>query len=90
MAVRLLGTGRREEGRCDGGAAYDTRARAGALSASTIRRGRGRAGPGPGGRGRRGRPARSVARYSFDGSEFSTERAVMLGDFYVKDVWRFA
>ncbi|MGF3139399.1 TerD family protein [Streptomyces diastaticus] len=31
-----------------------------------------------------------VARYSFDGSEFSTERAVMLGDFYVKDVWRFA
>ncbi|MEU2550255.1 TerD family protein [Streptomyces sp. NPDC013313] len=31
-----------------------------------------------------------VARYSFDGSEFSTERAVMLGDFYFKDVWRFA
>ncbi|MHC3473635.1 TerD family protein [Streptomyces sp. 7R007] len=31
-----------------------------------------------------------VARYSFDGSEFSTERAVMLGDFYLKDVWRFA
>lgn len=31
-----------------------------------------------------------VARYSFDGSEFSTERAVMLGDFYVKDGWRFA
>ncbi|MFD4974549.1 TerD family protein [Streptomyces sp. NPDC058424] len=31
-----------------------------------------------------------VARYAFDGSEFSTERAVMLGDFYVKDVWRFA
>ena len=31
-----------------------------------------------------------VARYPFDGSEFSTERAVMLGDFYVKDVWRFA
>ncbi|MBW1598798.1 TerD family protein, partial [Streptomyces sp. JJ38] len=31
-----------------------------------------------------------VARYSFDGTEFSTERAVMLGDFYVKDVWRFA
>ncbi|MGW2758644.1 hypothetical protein ACWC1L_12315, partial [Streptomyces albidoflavus] len=54
MAVRLLGTGRREEGRCDGGAAYDTRARAGALSASTIRRGRGRAGPGPGGSGGEG------------------------------------
>ncbi|WP_328548012.1 TerD family protein [Streptomyces platensis] len=31
-----------------------------------------------------------VARYSFDGSKFSTERAVMLGDFYLKDVWRFA
>ncbi|GAA2435949.1 TerD family protein [Streptomyces glaucus] len=31
-----------------------------------------------------------VARYPFDGSEFSTERAVMLGDFYRKDVWRFA
>ncbi|WP_030619422.1 TerD family protein [Streptomyces sclerotialus] len=31
-----------------------------------------------------------VARYSFTGSEFSTERAVMLGDFYMKDVWRFA
>ncbi|SCK12700.1 Stress response protein SCP2 [Streptomyces sp. WMMB 714] len=31
-----------------------------------------------------------VARYSFDGSEFSTERAVMLGDFYFKDEWRFA
>ncbi|MFG2788566.1 TerD family protein [Streptomyces sp. NPDC048419] len=31
-----------------------------------------------------------VARYSFNGSEFSTERAVMLGDFYLKDVWRFA
>lgn len=31
-----------------------------------------------------------VARYAFDGSEFSTERAVMLGDFYFKDVWRFA
>ncbi|MCC9709528.1 TerD family protein [Streptomyces sp. MNU76] len=31
-----------------------------------------------------------VARYPFDGSEFSTERAVMLGDFYLKDVWRFA
>ncbi|MFF2199543.1 TerD family protein [Streptomyces sp. NPDC058145] len=31
-----------------------------------------------------------VARYSFDGSEFSTERAVMLGDIYFKDVWRFA
>lgn len=31
-----------------------------------------------------------VARYSFDGSEFSTERAVMLGDFYFKDGWRFA
>ncbi|MEV0692837.1 TerD family protein [Streptomyces sp. NPDC050388] len=31
-----------------------------------------------------------VARYPFDGSEFSTERAVMLGDFYFKDVWRFA
>ncbi|MCC3651824.1 TerD family protein [Streptomyces sp. S07_1.15] len=31
-----------------------------------------------------------VARYAFDGSEFSTERAVMLGDFYRKDVWRFA
>ncbi|MFF8590990.1 TerD family protein [Streptomyces sp. NPDC015220] len=31
-----------------------------------------------------------VARYAFDGSEFSTERAVMLGDVYLKDVWRFA
>ncbi|WP_030560625.1 TerD family protein [Streptomyces aureocirculatus] len=31
-----------------------------------------------------------VARYSFTGSEFSTERALMLGDFYLKDVWRFA
>lgn len=31
-----------------------------------------------------------VARYAFDGGEFSTERAVMLGDFYFKDVWRFA
>ena len=31
-----------------------------------------------------------MARYSFNGSEFSTERAVMLGDFYLKDVWRFA
>ncbi|MFJ6568390.1 TerD family protein [Streptomyces sp. NPDC091292] len=31
-----------------------------------------------------------VARYSFDGGEFSTERAVMLGDLYLKDVWRFA
>ncbi|GAP48094.1 TerD family protein, partial [Streptomyces azureus] len=31
-----------------------------------------------------------VARYPFSGVEFSTERAVMLGDFYLKDVWRFA
>ncbi|MBC9711173.1 TerD family protein [Streptomyces sp. TRM66268-LWL] len=31
-----------------------------------------------------------VCRYAFDGSEFTTERAVMLGDFYLKDVWRFA
>ncbi|AOR32195.1 stress protein [Streptomyces fodineus] len=31
-----------------------------------------------------------VARYSFNGKEFSTERAVMLGDFYFKDGWRFA
>ncbi|MEU6305277.1 TerD family protein [Streptomyces chartreusis] len=31
-----------------------------------------------------------VARYAFNGSEFTTERAVMLGDFYLKDVWRFA
>ncbi len=31
-----------------------------------------------------------MARYSFNGSEFTTERAVMLGDFYLKDVWRFA
>ncbi|GLX51654.1 hypothetical protein Shyhy01_46040 [Streptomyces hygroscopicus subsp. hygroscopicus] len=31
-----------------------------------------------------------VARYSFDGTEFSTERAVMLGDIYFKDGWRFA
>ncbi|MEU3841879.1 TerD family protein [Streptomyces sp. NPDC028635] len=31
-----------------------------------------------------------VARYSFSGAEFSTERAVMLGDLYLKDVWRFA
>ncbi|MFJ2767826.1 TerD family protein [Streptomyces sp. NPDC087300] len=31
-----------------------------------------------------------VARYAFSGAEFSTERAVMLADFYLKDVWRFA
>ncbi|WP_345025893.1 TerD family protein, partial [Streptomyces sedi] len=31
-----------------------------------------------------------VARYSFDGSEFSSERALMIGDFYRKDGWRFA
>ncbi|URN15093.1 TerD family protein, partial [Streptomyces sudanensis] len=31
-----------------------------------------------------------VARYAFDGTEFTTERAVMLGDFYRKDGWRFA
>ncbi|MCH0541326.1 TerD family protein [Streptomyces sp. MUM 203J] len=31
-----------------------------------------------------------VARYAFSGAEFSTERAVMLGDFYRKDGWRFA
>ncbi|MER6024499.1 TerD family protein [Streptomyces sp. NPDC001851] len=31
-----------------------------------------------------------IARYSFTGAEFSTERAVMLGDIYLKDVWRFA
>ncbi|MGW6454600.1 TerD family protein [Streptomyces sp. NPDC055078] len=31
-----------------------------------------------------------VVRYPFSGSEFTTERAVMLGDFYLKDVWRFA
>ncbi|MFF8374551.1 TerD family protein [Streptomyces sp. NPDC015661] len=31
-----------------------------------------------------------VARYAFTGAEFTTERAVMLGDFYLKDVWRFA
>ncbi|MGW0964129.1 TerD family protein [Streptomyces gelaticus] len=31
-----------------------------------------------------------VVRYAFIGSEFTTERAVMLGDFYLKDVWRFA
>jgi stress response protein SCP2/uncharacterized protein (AIM24 family) len=31
-----------------------------------------------------------VARYSFSGAEFSTERAVMLADVYRKDVWRFA
>ncbi|MFD5881316.1 TerD family protein [Streptomyces yangpuensis] len=31
-----------------------------------------------------------VVRYAFTGAEFSTERAVMLGDFYLKDVWRFA
>ncbi|MFJ8308680.1 MULTISPECIES: TerD family protein [unclassified Streptomyces] len=31
-----------------------------------------------------------VVRYSFTGAEFSTERALMLGDFYLKDVWRFA
>ncbi|MET7712075.1 TerD family protein [Streptomyces sp. NPDC005407] len=30
-----------------------------------------------------------VVRYAFNGSEFTTERAVMLGDFYLKDVWRF-
>ncbi|AXG80145.1 TerD family protein [Streptomyces paludis] len=31
-----------------------------------------------------------VVRYAFTGTEFTTERAVMLGDFYRKDVWRFA
>ncbi|MYS21122.1 Stress response protein SCP2, partial [Streptomyces sp. DvalAA-14] len=31
-----------------------------------------------------------VARYAFTGAEFSTERAVMLADVYLKDVWRFA
>ncbi|MEV6747005.1 TerD family protein [Streptomyces sp. NPDC051080] len=31
-----------------------------------------------------------VVRYAFNGSEFTTERAVMVGDFYLKDVWRFA
>ncbi|MET9605666.1 TerD family protein [Streptomyces sp. NPDC006512] len=31
-----------------------------------------------------------VVRYAFNGSEFSTERALMIGDFYLKDVWRFA
>ncbi|MDT0306265.1 TerD family protein [Streptomyces sp. DSM 44917] len=31
-----------------------------------------------------------IVRYAFDGSEFTTERAVMLGDFYRKDGWRFA
>ncbi|MER6094939.1 TerD family protein [Streptomyces sp. NPDC001728] len=31
-----------------------------------------------------------VARYAFTGAEFTTERAVMLGDFYLKDAWRFA
>lgn len=31
-----------------------------------------------------------VARYAFSGAEFSTERAVMLGDIYLKDIWRFA
>ncbi|KAA6214129.1 stress protein [Streptomyces albofaciens JCM 4342] len=31
-----------------------------------------------------------VARYAFDGGEFTTERAVMLGDFYLKGEWRFA
>jgi len=31
-----------------------------------------------------------VARYAFNGAEFTTERAVMLADVYLKDVWRFA
>ncbi|MGC0420649.1 TerD family protein [Embleya sp. AB8] len=31
-----------------------------------------------------------VARYSFTGREFSTERAVMIADLYKKDVWRFS
>lgn len=31
-----------------------------------------------------------VARYSFTGREFSTERAVMIADIYKKDVWRFS
>lgn len=31
-----------------------------------------------------------IARYSFTGGEFSTERAVMLADVYRKDGWRFA
>ncbi|MBY8876950.1 TerD family protein [Actinacidiphila acidipaludis] len=31
-----------------------------------------------------------VVRYAFTGAEFTTERAVMLADLYLKDVWRFA
>ncbi|WP_188283307.1 TerD family protein, partial [Streptomyces sp. CBMA29] len=31
-----------------------------------------------------------VARYAFTGAEFTTERAVMVADIYLKDVWRFA
>ncbi|NJP42411.1 TerD family protein [Actinacidiphila epipremni] len=31
-----------------------------------------------------------VVRYAFSGAEFTTERAVMLADIYLKDVWRFA
>ncbi|MFD9357699.1 TerD family protein [Streptomyces sp. NPDC060031] len=31
-----------------------------------------------------------VVRYAFTGAEFTTERALMIGDFYLKDVWRFA
>ena len=31
-----------------------------------------------------------VVRYPFTGAEFSTERAVMLGDIYFKNAWRFA
>ncbi|MDT3400660.1 TerD family protein, partial [Streptomyces sp. B1866] len=31
-----------------------------------------------------------VARYAFSGAEFSTERAVMVGDLYLKGEWRFA
>ncbi|MFF1561311.1 TerD family protein [Streptomyces sp. NPDC058279] len=31
-----------------------------------------------------------VVRYSFTGAEFSSERALMIGDLYLKDVWRFA
>jgi stress response protein SCP2/uncharacterized protein (AIM24 family) len=31
-----------------------------------------------------------VARYAFHGGEFTSERAVMLADIYLKDVWRFA
>ena len=33
--------------------------------------------------------ATDIARFNFDGSQFSQERAIMMGEIYFKDVWRF-